>query len=86
MGRFFDEIGQSGPKDIYEKVAVSQDAELAMEFLVRECQSKDRMIHLLAQIIHHEVGEAWWQQYADQLGQIPSVNLNHYSVEEAGPQ
>lgn len=81
---YADMVLQSGPKNYYELAAASMKPEDAVEFLVLECENKDRLVQLLARIIHQEIGESWWQQYADDLGQIPNVNLNHYPVQLEG--
>jgi len=76
-----EELLKSGPKNYYEMAVLTMDRDKALEFLLLEVQSKDRLIQLLAKIIHQEIGERWWQMYADHLGEIPSVNPQIYPVE-----
>jgi hypothetical protein len=74
---WIDEITLTGPKDIYEKVALSLDVPDALEFLVSECQTKDRLITIMAKILKNEAGEDWWSIYVDQKCQnIDTIPLS----------
>ncbi len=79
---WLDEIAQCGPKDIYEKAVLSLDSAQVMEFLVLECQSKDRLIKILSTILKQEAGEDWWRYYADHIvsqGSAPSFEITDLS-------
>jgi hypothetical protein len=64
---WLDEIAHSGAHDIYEMAILSLDAPQAVEFLVQECQSKDRLIKILSTILKQESGDNWWQMYAEHI-------------------
>jgi hypothetical protein len=75
---WLDEIAHSGPHDIYEKLALVLDQDALAEFLVRECQSKDRYIKLLTRLLEQELGKDWWQMYADHITTQHSVIAGNY--------
>jgi len=60
---FFEELSKSGPSDIYELVALVESPDKAVEFLVRECQEKDRRIGVLSRILQAELGNGVWTRY-----------------------
>jgi hypothetical protein len=64
---WLDEIAHSGAHDIYEMAVLSLAAPQAVEFLVQECQSKDRLIKILSTILKQESGDTWWQMYAEHI-------------------
>ncbi len=80
MPKFLEEIALTGPKDIYELVCLVNDAEETAEFLVRECQEKDRKILLLSRILERELGHGFWQQYA-----MDVLNMRVPPAETLGP-
>jgi hypothetical protein len=75
--KWIDEIAHAGPKDIYEKATLALYVSDALEFLVSECQQKDRLISIMAKLLRNEAGEDWWHLYADHI-------VNH--INESGLQ
>jgi len=73
--KFLEQIAQTGPKDIYELIALTTDGEIAAEFFVRELQEKDRKILLLSRLLHQELGNGLWDQYAQDVlnNQFPTI-------------
>jgi acyl CoA:acetate/3-ketoacid CoA transferase alpha subunit len=60
---FVEEILRSGPKDFYEVVAIGQQADAALELLVRQLQAKDRMLNLVFAILRRELGPDWMEEH-----------------------
>jgi len=64
---YLDEIAHCGPKDIYEKAVLSLNTSDALEFLLLEVQHKQRLVKILSTFLKQELGESWWQMYADHI-------------------
>ncbi len=65
----FEDLIINGPKNIYEIVALTQDREKAILFLLDVIQFKENIITIQETIIKQELGEGWWRMYADHLTQ-----------------
>lgn len=75
---YVDELSLTGPKTFYEKLVMSLNTDELIEFLVAECHHKDRYIKLLETLINQELGENWWQMYADHIATQHSVLAANY--------
>ncbi len=75
---YVDELSLTGPKTFYEKLVLSLNTDELVEFLVAECHHKDRYIKLLEHLINQELGENWWQMYADHITAQHSVLAANY--------
>lgn len=64
---FVEEIAKSDPRDIYELSVLVHDVDEAMEFLVRQCQEKNRIILMLSRALQRELGNGMWTRYAQDV-------------------